>query len=88
MKEMQRQLNRMFGRARPKRKATSVVPAKLKAEAQAIGCEVQALPDGGFAVWPPASLSSDPFEGDHYANDINEARSMLRAYKAVLSGLV
>lgn len=85
MKELQRQLGRMFaGGSRPQRDTSrrSAVSAKLAAEAAAAGCAVEAIDGGGFNVWPPEGIADDPFEGDHYANDSAEARHMIRSYGA------
>lgn len=81
MKALQKDLDHLFGRS--KRTTTEKrhsVSAKLKAEASAAGCKIEALSGGGFNVWPPAGVANDPFDGDHYAATTTEAREMLKAY--------
>jgi len=50
------------------------------------GIEIQPLKPG-FNVWPPKALAeeADPFPGDHYANDGDEALERVNAYVAAIS---
>jgi hypothetical protein len=46
------------------------------------GICLEKLPGGGMNVWPPAHVTHDPFEGDHYAQDWPEVLEHVRAYLA------
>jgi len=63
-----------------------VVLNKLRAEAERLGCEIEAVEGGGFNVWPPADMqpADDPFASFHYADDTTTARWMLQEYARVL----
>jgi hypothetical protein len=86
MKALQRELGRVFGtRKRVATERTPTVTPKLLAAAKAANCSVEPIRGGGFNVWPPSGLASDPHEGDHFANDAAEAHEMVRAYAALFS---
>ncbi len=44
--------------------------------------EIERLEGGGMNVWPPSSIAddSDPFQGDHFANDWQDALAMVEEY--------
>lgn len=79
-------LGQVLRRPRPRAKERPGNPA-ARAEAQRLlsgsSIEIERLTGGGFNVWPPKDWrGTDPFEGDHYANDWIEALPMVRAYVA------
>ena len=52
--------------------------AKRRAKEHVVG--IEELKDGGMNVWPPKSFSGeDPWPGDHFAQDWNEALPMVLA---------
>ena len=84
MKTLQARLGAMFKptSARmgdPQRKVRELA----RALAKQLGVEVERLAAGGFNVWPPRGMTDedDPFAGDQYATDWQEALQHLQAYE-------
>ena len=56
-----------------------------KALASAIDVRIERLKDGGFNVWPPATLdeSDDPYAGDHFVHDWSAVLEHVQSYAAL-----
>ena len=39
--------------------------------------------ESGVNVWPTKAIEDDPFEGDHYATDWEDALGMVRSYASI-----
>lgn len=81
--QLEKALRRVFEAPVPKKPDTQ---RRSREEAKKLaaehGIEIEKLREGGMNVWPPNALAegSDPFEGDHYADDWGDALSMVKQY--------
>lgn len=62
---------------------------KARRLADRYGVELERLAGGGMNVWPPRALVfgtelDDPYDGDHYAIDWEEALERVRAYARLM----
>ncbi len=55
---------------------------KAKKLAARHGLEIEQFREGGMNVYPPSTLDehADPYAGDHYASDWDEALTLAREY--------
>ena len=83
MTTLQRRLGQMFKAPAP-RKPDQFRLEREGAKRMAADCGAVIEPlgkDGGMNVWPPKGLEGDPFDGDHYCADWQEAYIMVRTYQ-------
>ena len=85
-------LSALFAARKPKKARESAATRKAREYAKPTAAEYEVeieRIDGGFNVWPPASIADtprDPFEGDHFADDWQGVARMVRAYAAIVDG--
>jgi len=86
MKTLSRNLSAMFKPPGPKRANQLHRAAREKAKliASTLHVELERRKgESGLNVWPTKPLDADPFEGDHYAEDWQDALLRLNAYAAI-----
>lgn len=87
LKVLEKTLDRIFkGPAKRKPDTQRKPREQAKALAAKHGIEIERMRDGGMNVWPPAALpdASDPYAGDHYANDWADVLGMVEGYAKLL----
>ncbi len=82
MKALQRALASTFRPSAPRRADPHRRErAEAKRIATAKSIEIEALPEGGFNVWPPKNAAEpDSFDGDHFCTDWTEVLLMVHTY--------
>lgn len=82
LRTLERALGKLFKGPAPKQQDKQRKPREeAKRLAAEHGIEIEKLPGGGMNVWAPARIAADdPFEGDHYANDWQEALVTVQTY--------
>jgi len=75
-----------FGPATPKSPRHRHRAARHKAMklAATLHLELETLRgESGVNVWPTKAIEDDPYEGDHYATDWEDALGMVRSYAGI-----
>ena len=86
MKTLSRMLVQAFKPAPPKSSGARMRAARLKARELATTLHVEletTRGESGVDVWPTRNIEDDPFEGDHYALDWEDALQRVQTYAGI-----